>query len=189
MRPQSPSLTIGGTVLKESDELVLLGVTFDSKMTFEQYLRSVSRPASQRLGILRKFWRVFHDRSLLWRCFLGFDLHISEYCSAVWYSAADTNLNPLDRSVSGARFLTECVFECDIAHHRSVAALCMQYKIRCKPMHILIGALPAWSVCASAGYRRCPGHTSVNLRAAFAAEPRSIVGLLSPLRVLLKRSC
>ena len=35
----SPPLTIGGTVLKESDGLVILGVTFDSKMTFEKHLR------------------------------------------------------------------------------------------------------------------------------------------------------
>ena len=34
MHPQSPTLTIGGTVLKESDDLVILGVSFDSKMTF-----------------------------------------------------------------------------------------------------------------------------------------------------------
>ena len=39
--PQSPPLTIGGTVLKESDNLVILGVTFDSKMTFEEHLRLV----------------------------------------------------------------------------------------------------------------------------------------------------
>ena len=43
---QSPPLTIGGTVLKESDDLVILGVTFDSKMPFEIHLRSVSRAAS-----------------------------------------------------------------------------------------------------------------------------------------------
>ena len=53
MHPQSPPLTIGGTVLKESDDLVVLGVTFDSKMTIEKHLHSVSRAASQRLGILR----------------------------------------------------------------------------------------------------------------------------------------
>ena len=58
---QSPLLIIGGTVLKESHDLVMLGVTFDSKI-FEKHLRSVSRAASQRLGILRKSWRVFHDR-------------------------------------------------------------------------------------------------------------------------------
>ena len=80
-------------------------MTFDSKMTFEKHLRSVSRGASQRLGILRKSWHVFRDRSLLVRCFQGFVLPVLEYCSAVWCSAADTHLKLLDRAVSGARFL------------------------------------------------------------------------------------
>ena len=79
VHPQSPPLTIGGTVLKESDDLVILRVTFDSKMTFEKHLRSVFRAASQRLGILRKSWRVFHDRSLLGRCFRGFVLPVLEF--------------------------------------------------------------------------------------------------------------
>ena len=50
MHPQSPPLTFGGTVLKESDDLVALGVAFDSKMTFEKHLRFVSREVSQRHG-------------------------------------------------------------------------------------------------------------------------------------------
>ena len=52
MHRQSPPLTIGGTVLKESNDLVILGVTFDSKLTVEKHLRLVSRATSQRLGIL-----------------------------------------------------------------------------------------------------------------------------------------
>ena len=67
MHPQSPALTIGRTVRKESDDLVIFGVTCGSKMTFEKHLRSVSRAASQRLGILRKPWQVFHGRLLLRR--------------------------------------------------------------------------------------------------------------------------
>ena len=90
MHPQSPPLTIGRTVLKECDDLVILGLTFDSKMTFEKLLRLVSRAASERLGIMRKSWRVFHDRSLLGRCFRGFVLPVLKYCSAVWCLAADT---------------------------------------------------------------------------------------------------
>ena len=35
MHPQPSALTIVGTVLNESDDLVILGVTFDSKMTFK----------------------------------------------------------------------------------------------------------------------------------------------------------
>ena len=104
MPPQSPALTIGGTVLKESADLVIFGVTFDSKMTFEKHLRSVSRAASQRLGILRKSWQVIHDRLLLGRCFVCFVLPVLEYYSAVWCSAADTHLRLLDRVVSGASF-------------------------------------------------------------------------------------
>ena len=46
------------------------------------------------------------------------------------------------RATNGARFLTGGVFECDIAHRRSVAVLCMIYKTRCKAMHPLNGALP-----------------------------------------------
>ena len=110
MHPQSPPVTILGTFLMEFDDLVILGVTFDSKMTFEKHLRSVSRAASQRLGILRKSWRVFHDGSLLGRCFRGFVLPVLEYCSAVWCSSADTHLKLLDRAVSGARFLNRLCF-------------------------------------------------------------------------------
>ena len=41
MHPQSPPLTIGGTALKESDDLVILGVTFYSKMTFDREASSL----------------------------------------------------------------------------------------------------------------------------------------------------
>ena len=57
--------------------------------------------------------------------FGGFLLPVLEYCSAILCSAADTHLKLLDRAVSGAWFLTGGVFECDIAHRRSVAVLCM----------------------------------------------------------------
>ena len=93
MHPQSTPLTIGGTVLKESDDLVILGETFDSKMTFEKHLRSVSRAASQRLAILKKSWRLFHDRSLLRRCFRGFVLR---FWSIVLQSGARLPIHTLN---------------------------------------------------------------------------------------------
>ena len=52
---------------------------------------------------------------------LGFVLQVLEYCSAVWCSAAHAHLKLLDRVVSGAGLLTGCLFECDIAHRRSLA--------------------------------------------------------------------
>ena len=82
---------------------------------------------------------MFNGRSLLGRCFRGFVLPVLEYCSAVWCSAADTHLILLNRAVSGA---AGGVFECDIAHRRSVAVLCLLYNIRCNPVNPLNGALP-----------------------------------------------
>ena len=60
----------------------------------------------------------------------------------MWCSAADTHLKLLDRVVSGACFLAGGVLNCDLSHHRSVAVLCMLYKIRCNLKHPLCGALP-----------------------------------------------
>ena len=54
IHPQLTPLTLGGTVLKEFADLVILGVMFDAKMTFEKHLRSVSSAAAERLGIMRK---------------------------------------------------------------------------------------------------------------------------------------
>ena len=142
MHPQSPPITIDGTVLKEAEDLDILGVTFDSKLTLEKHLHSVFRAAFQRLSILRKSWRVFHDRLLIGRCFWGFVLPVLKYCSVVWCSAADTLLKLLDRVVSGACFLAGGMLNCNLSHRRSVAVLCVLCKIRCNPMHPLCGALP-----------------------------------------------
>ena len=161
MHNQSPPLTIVRTAVKMSDDLVILRVKFDSKMTFETHLRSVSRAASQRLCILRKFWRVFYDRSLLWRCFRGFVLSVLEKCSAVWCSAADTHLKLLVRVVSGAQFqLGMCLtVTLLIVDPWQYSVCCIRSgSIRCTLLMVLF--LP---VCASAGYSRCSDRTLVNL--------------------------
>ena len=111
-------------------------------MTFEKHLCSVSRAVSQRLGILRKSWWVFHDKLLIGRCFWGFVLPVLEYCSTVWCSAADTQLKLLDCVVSFACFLAGGLLNSNLSHRRSVAVFCMLYKIRCIPKHPLCGALP-----------------------------------------------
>ena len=69
IHPQLPPLTLDGTVPNESADHVLLGVTVDAKITFEQHLHSVSSAAAQRLGLTRKSWQVFYVWSLLQRYF------------------------------------------------------------------------------------------------------------------------
>ena len=54
VHPQLTPLTLDLTVLKDSSDLVMLGVTFDDKLTFKRHLLSVSSAAAQRLYIMRK---------------------------------------------------------------------------------------------------------------------------------------
>ena len=121
---------------------------------------------------------MFHDISLLVRCFRGFVLPVLEYCSSVWCSAADTHLKLMDRAVSGARFLTGGVFECDISYRRSVAVLSMLYKIRCYQVHPLNGALPGPYVPVRVAQWSHNG----TLMHRLAAGPCSTAGLLFPSR-------
>ena len=97
MHIQSPTLTILAELCWKS-LMTLLYLVW--QLIARWLLRSVSRTASQRLGILRKSWRVFHDRMLLGRRFRSFILPVSEYGSAVCFSAAVTHLiKLLDREV------------------------------------------------------------------------------------------
>ena len=188
MHPQSPQLTIGGTVLKESDDLFILWMSFDSKMTFEKHLRSFSIAASERLGILRKSWRVFDDRSLLGRCFRVFVLPVLENCSAVWCSAADTHLKLLDRAVSDARFLTGSVFECTllIVDPRQSFVCFIRSGVKSDAPSQLCSTS---TVCASASYTQCSGHTSVHSCTASLQNLAVQQDLYSPLCVPVEWSC
>ena len=62
------------------------------------------------------------------------------FCSVVFgYRYTPLTTGPI---VSGACFIAGAVLNCDLSHRRSVAVLCMLYKIRCNPKHPLFGALP-----------------------------------------------
>ena len=60
----------------------------------------------------------------------------------MWCSAADSHLELSDRVVRSAGFLPGGVLECNLAHRRPVAELCMLFKIKSNPMHPLSGTLP-----------------------------------------------
>ena len=58
---------------------------------------------------MRKFWQVFHDRSI---------------------RLTDSHLKLPDRVVRGAGCLAGGVLDCNLAIRRAVAVLCMLFKIR-----------------------------------------------------------
>ena len=80
---------LSGVSIRASPNLDILGVKFDSKLTFEDHVRGIVSRVSQRSGILRFVKRIFVDTSVLLRCYFAFVITILEYCSPVWGSAAE----------------------------------------------------------------------------------------------------
>ena len=72
--PPHPPLHIGNTSLAESETLTILGVTFDSHLSFQQHLINVSANAARKLGIVRKVSYIFNNDSTNLTCFRSFVL-------------------------------------------------------------------------------------------------------------------
>ena len=80
-------------MLKESDDPVILGVTFDSKMTFVKHLRSVSIAASQQLGTSTSSKQLgCPGEYVMMDCSLGDAFCVCPASFAVCCTAADTHL-------------------------------------------------------------------------------------------------
>ena len=78
-------------MLTDCSTIKLLGVIFDSKLTFESHIRNMASAIAQKIGILRKCRRIYEDDSIVKHSFFSFILPHFEYCAPVWSSAAETH--------------------------------------------------------------------------------------------------
>ena len=139
--PPHPDLLVGSTCINSCDSFKILGVMFDSKFTFERHIHSISSSVAQKIGLLRKSFRIFGDHNVLLRCFNYFILPCLEYCSPIWFSAADFHLKLLDRNLRASKFLIPNL-TISLQHRRFISSLGMLYKIFHNPSHPLHSELP-----------------------------------------------
>ena len=109
-----PDLVIDGTVVEMVSELKILGVIFDSKLTFEKQVRAIAASALRRVGILRKTMIIFRDADVVAKWFWAFMLTVLEYRSPVWMSAATSHLLLFDRVVGRVSQLSGGSVSCDL---------------------------------------------------------------------------
>ena len=83
VNPQHGDLVLYGVSICGSPNLNILGVKFDSWLTFEDHMRGIISRDSQGIGILRLVKRVFVDTSVLLRCYYAFVVLFLEYCSPI----------------------------------------------------------------------------------------------------------
>ena len=62
--PPSGDLVLSGVTTRSSHNLEILGVKFDTKLTFEDNVSGIVSRVSQRIGILRFVKRIFVDTSV-----------------------------------------------------------------------------------------------------------------------------
>ena len=139
--PPHPDLLIDNDPVSTCTSFKLLGVMLDSKFTFEKHIRSVSSSIAQKIGILRKSFKIFGEQAILKNCFNAFILPCFEYCAPVWSSAANSHLNLLDKNLRAIKFLIPDL-NVDLWHRRAVSSLCILYKIFHTADHPLHQDLP-----------------------------------------------
>ena len=145
MSPPHGDLVLSVDSIRASPNLDILGVNFDSKLSFEDHVHSIVSSVSQRIGILRLVKRIFVDTSVILRCYYAFVLPILEYCSPVWGSAAECHLQLLERQVySVARLCPDQNF-LSLSHRCRVAGLSMLYMVNSNSNHSLFSELPSAS--------------------------------------------
>ena len=114
MRPLSPTLIIDGTVLRESDDLVILGVTLDSKMIFEKHLRSIFKAAFLRLVS----WGSHGEYSIIDRFFGdAFGVFSCPFWSTVLQCDARLPINTLKYNTLGLQICNHKLHICENFAH------------------------------------------------------------------------
>jgi hypothetical protein len=140
--PTFPDLQLGGVLVENVPEVNILGDIFHQNMTFENYVRSVATCSSQKIGLMKLAWRTFGSVEVFQRCFNCFVLPLLEYCSQVWFSAADCHFKLLDSVVRRAASMMDGTIPSDLSHRRVVSALCLMYKYFFREGQPLVSFLP-----------------------------------------------
>ena len=129
----TPALTFNGTIISDKSSLQLLGVSFDSTLSYRCHISSIAVRANQRQGLLKKSSPFLDCRSRD-RVYKAFVRPAMEYCLLAWMGAAHTHLHQLARVQRRAlHIISEGTWLPSLTHRRMVAACTFLYKLFCTP--------------------------------------------------------
>ena len=82
LTPARSDLVLEGETLNVSDLLIILGVTLDSKMTFERHVMNVTSSVARSMGVMWRASKVFGTEDVLTTCFRSYCPSRLEYCAS-----------------------------------------------------------------------------------------------------------
>ena len=120
VNPLHGNLVLARVSIRAGPNLDILGVMFDSKLTFNDHARCIVSRVSQRIGILRLVKRVFVDTSVLLRCYT---MHLSSQLLSIVLRCGSQLLN-VTLSLSSFRWPG---FVC---HYQNFLSLCQRRHVQ-----------------------------------------------------------
>lgn len=89
--------TLNGSTLPKVNSCRDLGVTFDSKLTFEQHYKNLTSRAYKLLGFISRSLNKFRQMSTYMTLYNTYIRSIVEYCSAIWNPHYDIYIHNIER--------------------------------------------------------------------------------------------
>ena len=128
-------LAVGGETLVSRNEMEVLGVTYDSWLTFRKHIERLARQASGKLASLRRISWLLDSKGLemLYKAQVRSSM---EYSSLAWGGAANKHLSLLDKVQARAvRLMKDNEPDQDttlhsLQHRRDVAGLTVMFKVQ-----------------------------------------------------------
>ena len=129
----APRLVFQGDTLTPQDEVEVLGVTYDNKLTFRSHIERLAREASGKLASLRRISPLLDSKGMevLYKAQVRSSL---EYACLAWGGAANKHLALLDKvQERAARLIREAGHQPalqSLQHRRDVAGLTVMFKVQ-----------------------------------------------------------
>ena len=124
------SISMSGKSLQESTSFRLVGLTISNELTWNEYINSIAKKASMKVGTLYRA-RSYLSPECILHLYKSLIRPCMEYCCHIWAGAPATVLSLLDRiqrrvsNIIGPKFAANLQ---SLHHRRNVASLCLFYR-------------------------------------------------------------
>ena len=130
VNPKATPIFMSGTALEESSSIRLVGLTLSKDLTWNEYISSIAKKASMKVGSLYRARRCLSPEVIL-HLYKSLIRPCMEYCCHIWAGASVSVLNMLDRiqrrviNMVGPKLSSNLQ---SLSHRRDVASLSLFYR-------------------------------------------------------------
>ena len=130
VNPEATPISMSGTTLEESSSIRLVGLTLSKDLTWNEYISSIAKKASMKVGSLYRARRCLSPEVIL-HLYKSLIRPCMEYCCHIWAGASVSMLNMLDRIQRRVIYMVGPKLSSNLqslSHRRNVASLSLFYR-------------------------------------------------------------